>query len=233
MELTLTPETLKFIKDVETLRQTGEIRFDSEIIAEIKVPKSNFSAVMNKRRNASQDVLDRFYKKYEKKLSDNKLSKGKKGGNAVVINGNNMMMVPLVSKYAYAGYLTGWGDDEYIENLPQIPWLVDKEYKGDYRAFEVKGDSMDNGLSGSYKEGYIVLGREISKTHWRDKLHIKKWKNFIVVTKNDGILIKEISHHDAEKGKITLHSLNTEYKDITVSLDDVAQLFNVIKFIGE
>jgi phage repressor protein C with HTH and peptisase S24 domain len=77
-----------------------------------------------------------------------------------------------------------------------------------------------------------VLGREISKAHWKDKLHIKKW-NFIVVTKNDGILIKEIANHDADKGIITLHSLNPEYKDIQISLDDVAQLFNVIKFIGE
>ena len=107
--------------------------------------------------------------------------------------------------------------------------MVDKQHRGNYCAFEVKGDSMDNGLIGSYKEGYIVLGREIPKNMWRDKLHIKKWRTFIVVTKTDGILIKQISKHDTARGIITLHSLNEEYDDIQLQLDKVAQLFNVVQ----
>jgi phage repressor protein C with HTH and peptisase S24 domain len=146
---------------------------------------------------------------------------------------NLVMMVPLVSKYAYAGYTAGFGDDEYIEELPKIPFLVDKEYKGIYRAFEVKGDSMDNGLTGSYKEGYIVLGREVAKDLWRDKLHLRKWKNFVVVTERDGVIIKEISKHDTAKGIITLHSLNPDFADVNMKLSNVKQLFNVIRFIGE
>lgn len=158
-------------------------------------------------------------------------TKSSSAPNAVLLEENDftVMMVPLINKYAYAGYQAGYGDDEYIEELPKIPLMVDKEHKGTYRAFEVRGDSMDNGLSGSYREGYIVFGREIPKHHWRDKLHIKKWQVYVIVTKSDGILIKEISKHDVMKGIITLHSWNEEYTDTEMHLDNVAQLLNVVQ----
>jgi DNA-binding XRE family transcriptional regulator len=151
--------------------------------------------------------------------------------NAILLDENDymVMMVPLVNKYAYAGYQAGYGDDEYIESLPRVPLLVNKEHKGNYRAFEIRGESMNNGLVGSYQEGYTAFGREIPRHHWRDKLHYKQWPSFIVVTKSDGILIKEITKHDVAKGIITLHSWNDEYEDIEMALDEVKQLFNTVK----
>lgn len=233
MDITLTAQTQKLITDVELLRTTGVVRFYSEIAETIGVQPPNLNAILKGKRNAPAELLKAFYKAYKKHLPDNKLSNTKSGAqaNAILLDAQDyqVMMVPLVNKYAYAGYQSGYGDDEYIEALPRVPFMVDKQHRGNYCAFEVKGDSMDNGLIGSYKEGYIVLGREIPKTMWRDKLHIKKWRTFIVVTKTDGILIKQISKHDTERGIITLHSLNEEYDDIQLHLDKVAQLFNVVQ----
>jgi phage repressor protein C with HTH and peptisase S24 domain len=233
MNFSANAATQKFIADIEALRKAGVVRFDSEIVERIGVQKSNFSAIMNGKRNAPEDMLKAFYKAYKKELADNKLSgpKSTAQANAILLDAQDyqVMMVPLVNKYAYAGYQSGYGDDEYVDTLPRVPFMVDKQHRGHYCAFEVKGDSMDNGLIGSYKEGYIVLGREIPKNMWRDKLHIKKWRTFIVVTKTDGILIKQISKHDTERGIITLHSLNEEYDDIQLQLDKVAQLFNVVQ----
>lgn len=233
MSFSANAATQQFIADIEALRKAGVVRFDSEIVERIGVQKSNFSAIMNGKRNAPEEMLKAFYKAYKKELADNKLSNTKSGGqaNAILLDAQDyqVMMVPLVNKYAYAGYQSGYGDDEYVDALPRVPFMVDKQHRGNYCAFEVKGDSMDNGLIGSYKEGYIVLGREIPKNMWRDKLHIKKWRTFIVVTKTDGILIKQISKHDTVRGIITLHSLNEEYDDIQLQLDKVAQLFNVVQ----
>lgn len=150
--------------------------------------------------------------------------------NAVLLEENEyvVMMIPLVNKYAYAGYQAGFGDDEYIESLPRVPMMANKEHKGKYFAFEVKGDSMDNGLAGSYQEGMILHARELPKPHWKDKLHIHKWKNWVIVTKADGILFKQIINHDRGSGIITLHSLNEEYKDFEMNLENVAQLLNVV-----
>lgn len=233
MSFSANAATQQFIADIEALRKAGVVRFDSEIVERIGVQKSNFSAIMNGKRNAPEELLKAFYKAYKKELADNKLSNTKSAthANAILLDAQDyqVMMVPLVNKYAYAGYQSGYGDDEYIDALPRVPFMVDKQHRGNYCAFEVKGDSMDNGLIGSYKEGYIVLGREIPKNMWRDKLHIKKWRTFIVVTKTDGILIKQISKHDTVRGVITLHSLNEEYDDIQLQLDKVAQLFNVVQ----
>lgn len=140
-----------------------------------------------------------------------------------------VMMVPLVNQYAQAGYMMGWADVAYIETLPKIPWIVDKEYKGKYISFEVRGDSMDDGMKHSYEQGDILLCREIGCDYWKSRLHFNAWDAFVIVHKTDGIVLKQIVDHDVEKGIITCHSFNPIYPDFTVDLRDIAQLFNVVK----
>ena len=139
-----------------------------------------------------------------------------------------IMYVPLVNKYAYAGYLSGFGDAEYINSLPIVPMIADREGRGNYVAFEVKGDSMDDGSRHSYEQGDIIICRQIAPHHWQSKLHIHKY-DFVIVHRTDGVLLKKIMAHDTTAGTLTLHSLNPLYDDFTIALDDVAQLFNVIK----
>lgn len=139
-----------------------------------------------------------------------------------------IMNVPIVSNYAYAGYLSGFSHTEFMDNLPTMPFFVDREYKGKYVAFEVRGDSMNDGSIDSYLPGDIVLGREVHKMHWHNKLHINRW-DFIIVHNTDGILIKKITDHNPETGDIVAHSLNSDYEDIKMNLKDVWQLFNVVR----
>ena len=143
----------------------------------------------------------------------------------------NVKMIPLVSQYAQAGYLCGFADEEYMETLPTIPFIVDHEPHGNYVVFEVKGDSMYNGSFDSLTEGDLLMCREIPFDHWKNKLFINKWKNFVVVHKTEGILVKKIINHNVEQGVITLHSLNPIYKDIEICLSEVAQLFSVVKIM--
>lgn len=141
---------------------------------------------------------------------------------------SSIMHVPLVNQYAYAGYLSGYGDVEYIENLPKIPFILDKEYKGEYLCFEVKGDSMECDNDESIPEGSILLCRNVRQDYWKNKLHINKW-DFVIVHKTDGILVKRIIEHDVNNGNIVLHSLNDYYPDKTINLSDVQQIFNIVE----
>jgi len=142
--------------------------------------------------------------------------------------GGEIMNIPLVNQYAYAGYICGYGDREYIEDLPTIPFIVDHEGRGNYIAFEVKGDSMNDGTEESYLEGDRLLCREIDPSLWKTyKLHIRKW-DFIIVHE-EGILIKRIIDHDVENGFITIHSLNEFYPDKVLDLREVRQIFNVVE----
>lgn len=144
------------------------------------------------------------------------------------INEPIILRVPLVSQYAQAGYLCGYADAAYMATLPTIPYIVDHEAQGHYVAFEVKGDSMNDGTEEAILEGDRLLCREIMPHLWADsKLHIRKWDFVIVHT--EGILVKRIIDHDVENHTITIHSLNSMYPDKVINLADVKQIFNVIE----
>ena len=138
--------------------------------------------------------------------------------------------IPFLPIHAQGGYGRGYGDDEYIESLPTYPVTVDKNYKGKYRVFEVNGDSMDDGTRNAIYNGDKVLCREVKRELWTSKLHYKDWY-FVICMKNDGITIKQITAHDVEKAIIRCHPLNPIFDDFEVDLNEVAELYNVIKIV--
>ena len=154
----------------------------------------------------------------------------RQGANARRVETLGFMNVPLVPVRAQCGYLSGYSDEGYVESLPSLPVIVDREYHGKYMLFEASGDSMDNGTRESICDRDIVLGREIQRDLWRYKLHIKDWY-FIIVHRTEGIAIKKIIDHDVEHGIITCHSLNNMFQDYRVYLDEVAELYNLIKIV--
>lgn len=156
-----------------------------------------------------------------------------KTGNAVALGNMGILNAPLVSQYAYAGYLSGYSDPVYVDTLPTIPFLIPEGItaKGSYRAFEVRGDSYDDGSSDSVLEGDVVLGRKISPDLYRDsRLHISKWL-FVIVHKEEGILLKRIKEHNVEQRYLVLESLNPMYEDRIIQLVDVAEVYNVVQLL--
>lgn len=143
---------------------------------------------------------------------------------------NNIMMTPLVTVRAQAGFLSGYGDKEYMDDLPQVPWEVDREYKGNYLTFEVSGDSMesaDDPQDSIYEDDQLLV-REIQRHHWRDKLHFWKY-DFVIAHRDKGVVVKRVIKHDEDKGIITCHSLNSFYEDYDLHLDDVQAIYNIIQ----
>tara|TARA_Y100001963_G_scaffold140507_1_gene207609 strand:- start:495 stop:1130 length:636 start_codon:yes stop_codon:yes gene_type:complete len=147
---------------------------------------------------------------------------------ALPVDYGNYLQIPLIQHRARAGFLSGWEDPEYVQELPTILWEVDKEYKGRYVCFEVTGDSMDNDSRESIVEKDVLLCREIQRVHWTNKLHLHRWKNFVIVHRQEGILIKRVLEHNTETGRLLLHSLNPLYEDQEVFMDDLIAIFNVI-----
>ncbi|MGV6945005.1 LexA family transcriptional regulator [Sphingobacterium kyonggiense] len=147
--------------------------------------------------------------------------------------GRWQMMVELVPVYAQAGYLSGYGDDHFLEELPKHSFTTNVLAKGKYRAFEVAGDSMDNGnIKEAIPDGIVVVGREVEKQYWTSKFHTHKWPNWLFVHRTEGVVVKQIASQNLENGDITLRSLNPDkekYPDFTINLDDVNQVYNVIR----
>lgn len=144
-----------------------------------------------------------------------------------VIHGTTTITyVPLVPYMATAGYLSGYADDEYIESLPTIPLVT--EGKGKYVAFEVNGNSMDDGSSRAYQNGDIVICK-LCTEYFKNGNHMEtKGREFIIVHK-EGILLKCISNVDKLNGRLTLHAFNPSYRDVEVDMRDVLQVL-VVEF---
>lgn len=145
-------------------------------------------------------------------------------------NGNVLMITPLVEEYAQAGFLSGYNDQSFIEDLPSHSIVTDKFHKGNYYSFRVNGSSMDDGTSQSIVQGSIVTCREIKRELWQSRFHIHRFKDYVIVHE-EGILVKRISAHNVETGVITLNSLNPNkdcFPDIEISLDECKMILNIV-----
>ncbi|WP_241287573.1 S24 family peptidase [Chryseobacterium indologenes] len=135
--------------------------------------------------------------------------------------------VRLVTNKARAGYADSYYAEEYLKDLPVVLVEADKEYKGNYLAFEVDGDSMEP----EYFAGDIVICREVKRNLWQYKLHYKDY-DFVIAHSSKGIMLKEIVDHDIETGNITCHSINNElgnHNDFILNLHEVQFLYNVVE----
>lgn len=122
--------------------------------------------------------------------------------------------IPFVPVKAAAGYLAGYGDPEFVEELNSftLPMLG----PGDYRAFEITGDSMLPTPSGS-----IVVGERIE--HIDD---VKNHNAYIVVSKNGGIVFKRIQRNNRVKDAVTLISDNTLFEPYSMGLKEIVELWS-------
>lgn len=147
-------------------------------------------------------------------------------------NGKYLLYTPLITHTASMGYLHGYSDPAWLEELPKHAITVDRIPFGTYRTFIGRGLSMFDGTDRSIHPNSKITGRVIRQDLYRDsKLHLHKFQLFVIVHK-EGITIKEIIEHNVGKGTILIHSWNpdkNEYPDQELELKDVLQLLNVIK----
>lgn len=175
--------------------------------------------------STGEGVKDQTYPNEEDDIIQNK------NGNKFreLENGKYIMTVPLVPAKAYATYISECCEGDYIDGFNEVNFYVDQYARGNYVAFEIKGDSMDNGGLYDNPEGCITLCRELNRQHWKDGFRDSQY-GWIIVHK-DTIVCKDIVDQDLANGTITCHSRNTspEFQDFIIELNDVKQIFKVIK----
>lgn len=141
------------------------------------------------------------------------------------------MVVKLVPFAAYGRFANECDTlESEKETWEEESFETDKIVHGKYYAFEVKGESMDDGTRNSFEEGDRVLVRELDRLHWKDGLRFKDHPFWVVVF-DSSVLIKQIVNQDLTTGEITFHSLNPspEYSDFTLSMDKIRALYYVLQ----
>jgi transcriptional regulator with XRE-family HTH domain len=132
---------------------------------------------------------------------------------AITVDREDKENVELVPQKAYAGYVAGYQDTEFIKDLPKIK-LPMLSRNATYRAFEIQGDSML-----PVQPGTIVFGEYVDNLS-----DIKNGKLYILVLK-DGIVLKRVFNFLNEEGKLLLVSDNRQYAPYTIEASDVQEVW--------
>lgn len=133
----------------------------------------------------------------------------------------NVVFVPIQAR---AGYLSGYSDTSYIEQLPSfnMPHLNN----GTFRCFEVQGNSMVR----TFFDGDLVFGKYVENLG-----DIKDGRVYVIITKNDGIVLKRVINRIAERGKLILKSDNKDgnYPTYTINAEEIMEVWYVTMFASK
>jgi transcriptional regulator with XRE-family HTH domain/polyhydroxyalkanoate synthesis regulator phasin len=129
--------------------------------------------------------------------------------------------IQFVPVKAAAGYLAGYADPEFIDELNTftLPMLAG----GNYRAFEIVGDSMLPTQSGS-----VIVGEKVEEID-----NVKTSNTYIVVSRSEGIVYKRVLKSNRSKNKVTLVSDNLLYEPYQVNTDEIVELWQAQMIISK
>jgi transcriptional regulator with XRE-family HTH domain len=200
-----------------------------EFAAKLKIKRSLLGAYEEERADPRIEVLEivgNIFKLTLDELLRKDLTETKGGGSylakrralKLAAASNDIQLVPVK---AAAGYLAGYGDPEFLDELNTftLPMLA----PGNYRAFEIVGDSMLPTQSGS-----VIVGEKVNDTE-----EVKSNQTYVVVSRNEGIVYKRVMKNNKLKNKLTLISDNTAYQPYNVNTEDVIELWRAQMIISK
>ena len=199
-----------------------------EFAAKLGIKRSLVGAYEEERADPRLDVLEVVADIYKLSLDELFLKDlSVESGSYLMKRRKQKMMteernvIHFVPVKAAAGYLSSYADSEFIDELNTftLPMLSG----GNYRAFEIIGDSMLPTPSGS-----IIVGE---KTESADD--IKNNNAYIVVSRSEGIVYKRVVKNAKSKNKLTLVSDNPSYQPYQINAEDVAELWAAQVVIGK
>jgi len=190
-----------------------------EFATRLHIKRSLLGAYEEERAEPRIDVLETVGEIFKlsldelllKDLSDSKGNYlAKRRAQKMAAGTNEIQFVPVK---AAAGYLAGYGDPEFIDELNTftLPMLS----PGQYRAFEIVGDSMLPTPSGS-----VIVGEKVE-----DLEDVRSNQTYIVVSRNEGIVYKRVMKNARLKNKITMVSDNPAYQPYNVSAEEIMEVW--------
>src|SRR5271169_2413702 len=219
--MSIAAQNLKYLRKLRGWTQ-------EEFANKLKIKRSLLGAYEEERAEPRLEVLELVSDMFRlsldellrKKMQDAKGSSYLAKRRAQKLAGlpNQIQLVPVK---AAAGYLAGYGDPEFLDELNTftLPMLA----PGNYRAFEIVGDSMLPTPSGS-----VIVGEKIE-----DLEEVKNNQTYVVVSRNEGIVYKRVMKNNKSKSKLTLVSDNTAYQAYNVNTEDVLEVWKAQMIISK
>ena len=212
MSQTFAGKNLKYLRKLRGLTQ-------EEFAAKLQIKRSLLGAYEEERAEPRIDVLELISDTFKvtlddllrKDLSEVKGSYLVKRRQLKMMSENNT--IQFVPVKAAAGYLAGYADHEFIDELNTftLPMLG----AGQYRAFEIIGDSMLPTPSGS-----VIVGEKVETVE-----NVRNNQAYIVVSRNEGIVYKRIIKNNKAKNKLTMVSDNPSFQPYHINTEDVIEIW--------
>lgn len=200
-----------------------------EFSTKLGIKRSLLGAYEEERADPRLDVLENVSEIFKVTLDELLLQDlGESTGSSYLAKRRQLKMttadrnlIHFVPVKAAAGYLAGYADNEFIDELNTftLPMLSG----GTYRAFEIIGDSMLPTPSGS-----VIVGEKIENLD-----NLKNNAAYIVVSRNEGIVYKRVVKNNKNKNKLTLVSDNPAFQPYQVQAADILEIWQAQAIINK
>lgn len=218
--MSLAGKNLKYLRKLRGWTQ-------EEFAAKLQIKRSLLGAYEEERADPRIEVLEIVMDIFKlslddlllKDLGDNRGNYlAKRRAQKLAAGTNEIQFVPVK---AAAGYLAGYADTDFLDELNTftLPMLA----PGQYRAFEIVGDSMLPTQSGS-----VIVGEKID-----DLEDVKNNNTYIVISRNEGIVYKRMIKNTRSKSKYTLMSDNQAYQPYNINAEDVLEVWKATMIISK
>jgi transcriptional regulator with XRE-family HTH domain len=210
--MAISNQNLKYLRKLRGWTQ-------EEFANKLNIKRSLLGAYEEERADPRMEVLEVVCDMFKltmddilrKDLSDSKSNYMAKRRSMKLLSGRTE--IPFVPMKAAAGYLAGYADPEFIDELNTftLPMLTG----GNYRAFEIIGDSMLPTPSGS-----VIVGEKVD-----DFEALKNNAACIVVSRHEGIVYKRVQRNTKLRNKLTLISDNPAFHPYTVNSEEIMEMW--------
>ena len=210
--MAISNQNLKYLRKLRGWTQ-------EEFANKLNIKRSLLGAYEEERADPRMEVLEVVCDMFKltmddilrKDLSDSKSNYMAKRRSMKLLSGRTE--IPFVPMKAAAGYLAGYADPEFIDELNTftLPMLTG----GNYRAFEIIGDSMLPTPSGS-----VIVGEKVD-----DLEALKNNAACIVISRHEGIVYKRVQRNSKVRNKLTLISDNPAFHPYTVNSEEIMEMW--------
>ena len=220
-------------KNIKILRKQKHLT-QAKFADKIGVKRSVIGAYEEGRSEPKLNLLQDICRYFKVSIDDLLTKDLEKNEAPLYVSGNNLRVLPiivdrntdeeqtpLVPVKVSAGYALGYGDSDYIGELPHFN-LPFPELAGQksYRVFQIEGDSMNPIVTGSYVIcEYVQDWKTIRDNHC-----------YVVVTQEDGVVYKRLENHITDKKEIKLISDNTDYEPYYLNINQVVEVWKAVGY---
>lgn len=141
---------------------------------------------------------------------------------SISVDQNDNENIELVPVKASAGYLNGFSDPQYIQDLPKFQLPIPALRQGTFRAFEIMGDSML-----PIQPGSIIIGEYLD--NWNE---VKQGDTYVIISKNEGVVYKRAGNKFKENKELKLISDNTVYDPYAIQAEDILEIWKAKAYLS-